>query len=213
MDPKPLPSSSPAEVSAYELSFASKVASRQEALRKTNSTLLAGMKTFVLEIGCGHGHMLSAYAATHPDEICVGIDIIADRIGRADRKKNRARLSNLHFIHASAEDYLEAIPPHTFISELFVLFPDPWPKRRHHKNRLMQPEFLTRLRPRVSDTSHLYFRTDDHLYYSAAEGVIHAHPEWEISPDPWIFEYTTVFQERASLHYSLVAMPKKPDSA
>lgn len=209
MDLKPLQSSSSAEASVYERSFASLVASRQGTLRKTNLAILSGTKTFVLEIGCGHGHMLAAYAAGHPDKICIGIDIIADRIDRANRKKNRARLSNLHFIHASAEDYLETIPPHTFVSELFVLFPDPWPKRRHHKNRLIQPAFLTHLRPRVSDASHLYFRTDDHLYFSAAQEVIRAHPEWEISPDPWTFEYTTVFQERASLHYSFVAVPKK----
>ena len=213
MDLKPFQPSSSAEASAYARSFASKVASRQETLRRTNQVLLAGIKTFVLEIGCGHGHMLSAYAAAHPDEICVGIDIIADRIDRADRKKNRARLSNLHFIHASAEDYLETIPPQIFVSKLFVLFPDPWPKRRHHKNRLIQPEFLTDLRPRLSETSRLYFRTDDHVYFSAAEQVISAHPEWRISPDHWIFEYTTVFQARASLHHSLVAEPKRPDSA
>jgi tRNA (guanine-N7-)-methyltransferase len=213
MDLKPFRSSSSAEASAYERSFATMVASRQETLRKTNLTLLAGLRTFVLEIGCGHGHMLSAYAATHPDEICIGIDIIADRIDRADRKKNRARLSNLHFVHASAADYLETIPPHTFVSKLFVLFPDPWPKRRHHKNRLIQPDFLTHLRRKVSDTSHLYFRTDDHPYFSAAEEAIRTHPEWETSTDPWIFEFTTVFQERASLHYSLVAVPKKPNSA
>ncbi len=152
--------------------------------------------------------MLSAYAAENPEKLCIGIDIIADRIGRANRKKDRAGLSNLHFILASAEDYLATMPSHVSISEVFVLFPDPWPKRRHHKNRMMQPDFLADLRPHVSAGSRLYFRTDDLPYFTAAKAVIEAHPNWAVCEDPWAFEYATVFQERATSHYSLVAAPR-----
>jgi tRNA (guanine-N7-)-methyltransferase len=193
-----------------EAHFALEAAARLEALKLANETLFSKETTCVLEIGCGHGHMLTAYAAAHPTKVCIGIDIISDRITRANRKKNRARLPNLHFIVASAEDFIAAIPPHIVISDIFVLFPDPWPKRRHHKNRLMQADFLSLLHRRVDASSRLYFRTDDLSYFTATELVICAHPNWSISSSPWAFEFVTVFQERASAHSSLVAQPGKP---
>lgn len=208
MESNPIhPPSSAETLTVFGAAFLSQVAARQAALRTINQEILAGRNAFVLEIGCGHGHMLSAYAAAHPHKLCIGIDIIADRIDRANRKKNRARLTNLHFLHASAEDFIPALPSHLFISELFVLFPDPWPKRRHHKNRLLQPDFLTELRPRVASDSRLYFRTDDSSYFSAVEDTIKAHPNWTETKDPWAFEHVTVFQDRALSHQSLVAAP------
>ena len=193
-----------------EARFASMAAARLHELEETTRNLFSGMETCVLEIGCGHGHLLTAYAEAHPEKTCIGIDIIADRITRANRKKNRARLPNVHFINTSAEDFFAVFPTQISISELFIFFPDPWPKRRHHKNRLMQAEFLSKLSHWVTPSSRLYFRTDDLPYFTATEAILSAHPEWSIHPSPWAFEFTTVFQARASSHYSLVAAPLKP---
>jgi tRNA (guanine-N7-)-methyltransferase len=188
--------------------YVASVADRQVELRALVTDLLAGVDSCVLEIGCGHGHFLSAYAAAYPSKLCIGIDIISDRIDRANRKKDRARLGNLHFIHANADDLLASLPSNLKFSEVFVLFPDPWPKRRHHKNRLIQPDFLLALRQRVGEGARLYFRTDDENYFAAAVLVVKAHPAWEISTDSWAFECETVFQERASGFQSLVVQPK-----
>jgi tRNA (guanine-N7-)-methyltransferase len=164
----------------------------------------------VLEIGCGHGHFLTDYAQAHPEKLCVGLDIISDRIERANRKKNRARVANLHFIHASADDFLATLPPAVRVSEVFVLFPDPWPKRRHHKNRLIQTEFLTTLAQRAGQGTRVYFRTDDADYFAAATQGVATHADWEITAEPWAFEYETVFQLRAAGYHSFVARPKQP---
>lgn len=188
--------------------YIAQIAHRQTALRAQTATYLAGLETCVLEIGCGHGHFLTDYAAAHPTKTCIGLDIIFERIERANRKKNRARLSNVHFLHASAEDFLATMPPDLRFSEIFVLFPDPWPKRRHHKNRLMQPEFLSNLAQRAGQGSRLYFRTDDTAYFASTAEVVRAHPAWEITADPWAFEYETIFQQRAPSYHSLVARPK-----
>jgi tRNA (guanine-N7-)-methyltransferase len=147
-------------------------AARLHELEETTRNLFSGMETCVLEIGCGHGHLLTAYAAEHPEKTCIGIDIIADRITRANRKKNRARLANVHFINTSAEDFFAIFPSQISVSELFIFFPDPWPKRRHHKNRLMQAEFLSKLSCWVTPSSRLYFRTDDLAYFTATEAPI-----------------------------------------
>jgi tRNA (guanine-N7-)-methyltransferase len=159
----------------------------------------------VLEIGAGHGHFLTAYAAAHPERTCVGLDIIAERVERANRKKNRARLDNLHFLHASAEDFLASLPENVRFADVFVLFPDPWPKRRHHKNRLMQADFLSQIAAKAGQGLRLYFRTDDTDYFAAARAVVMEHPAWQVLDAPWAFEYETVFQERAPGYQSLVA--------
>jgi tRNA (guanine-N7-)-methyltransferase len=191
----------PVRTSAY----VSKIADRQASLRAQTAVDLHEIDTCVLEIGCGHGHFLTDYAAAHPAKVCVGLDIISERITRANRKKNRARLANVHFIHASAEDFLATMPSQLRFSEIFVLFPDPWPKRRHHKNRLMQSDFLATIAPRAGEGARLYFRTDDADYFAAADLVLKTHPAWELTTDSWAFEYETVFQRRAPSYQSLVA--------
>jgi tRNA (guanine-N7-)-methyltransferase len=185
--------------------YVSKVSERQVALKATSAMLLTGVGACVLEIGAGHGHFLTAYAAAHPERMCVGLDIIAERVERANRKKNRARLDNLHFLHASAEDFLASLPENVRFADVFVLFPDPWPKRRHHKNRLMQADFLSQIAAKAGQGLRLYFRTDDTDYFAAARAVVMEHPAWQVLDAPWAFEYETVFQERAPGYQSLVA--------
>jgi tRNA (guanine-N7-)-methyltransferase len=183
------------------------IASRRVELRAQLAPRLTGVRTLTLEIGCGHGHFLTAYAAAHPDRRCLGLDIANDRIARALRKRDRARLANLDFVHADADDLLSALPEEISLSQVFVLFPDPWPKRRHHKNRLMQPEFLSRLAARCAPNAGLYFRTDYAPYFAEACSVVHEHYDWSLKADtPWPFEHVTVFQARAEAHESLVAL-------
>lgn len=128
-----------------------------------------------------------------------------DRIERGNRKRTRAKLDHLHFIHADARDFLEALPRGVTFAAVYILFPDPWPKRRHHKNRIMQPEFLTAVAKRAGEDTRLHFRTDHEPYFRDAETAVHAHPDWEIVAEPWPFEYVTVFQSRADSHHSFTA--------
>jgi tRNA (guanine-N7-)-methyltransferase len=182
------------------------VRERRRLLREKCSILLAAQPEFVWEIGCGHGHFLTGYAARHSDRLCIGIDIVLERIERADRKRERARLPNLHFVRADAVDFLGALPPNARATEIYVLFPDPWPKRRHWKNRLIDPAFLTASAQRTGQGTRLHFRTDHEPYYLDVLALIRAHPDWQERPnDPWPFELPTVFQQRASRYHSLVA--------
>jgi tRNA (guanine-N7-)-methyltransferase len=87
-------------------------------------------RAFVWELGCGHGHFLTAYAAAHPDQLCLGVDLSGERVARAQRKQHRAQLENLYFLRADARLFLEALPPTAKCSAIYVLFPDPWPKLR-----------------------------------------------------------------------------------
>lgn len=158
-----------------------------------------------LEIGCGHGHFLAAYAAANPGEFCLGIDILKDRLERAEKKARRARLTNVAFLRSEASVLLENLPPDHRLSRIFVLFPDPWPKRRHHKNRLLKPDFLDLLAAKTAPGARVYFRTDHAPYFEEAVAVFRAHPKWVLVDEAWPFEQTTVFQSRAPDYQSCIA--------
>jgi tRNA (guanine-N7-)-methyltransferase len=183
--------------------------SRFVELRAFLDETLRGKTQLTLEIGCGHGHYLTAYAAAHPDAFCLGIDLLKDRIARAGRKRDRARLTNLVFLEAEAREFLDALPPGVRLKDIFILFPDPWPKRRHHKNRILQPDFLSALAKKAGQGAHLCFRTDYEPYYADAHKTVAAHSDWTLEdPAAWPFELETVFQSRAASYHSLIATRK-----
>ncbi len=160
-----------------------------------------------LEIGCGHGHFLTRFAEAHPERFCLGIDILSDRLERANKKRNRVGLTNVHFHKAEAAELLECLQAGIAFAEVFLLFPDPWPKKRHHKNRLVRADFLESLAARMAPGGRFYFRTDHAGYFADGREVLEQHPRWRIVPDaPWPFEEPTVFQLKAPAYQSLVAV-------
>jgi tRNA (guanine-N7-)-methyltransferase len=185
---------------------ASHVSERREELRHKLAEVIGSEARFVWEVGCGHGHFLTAFAKAHPAETCIGIDITSDRIERAERKRGRARLENLHFIRADAEDFLAVMPERAKFASIFILFPDPWPKRRHHKNRVVKPEFLAAAAARTQKGSAIYFRTDHEPYFREVAALVKAQKDWsEQDKAAWPFDEPTVFGKRAARHFSLVA--------
>jgi tRNA (guanine-N7-)-methyltransferase len=183
-----------------------RIADRSESLRATLLEIVAPSVPFVWEVGCGHGHFLAAYAEAHPKEPCIGIDISADRVTRANRKLARAKLENLHFIVADAEEFLAVMPKGSRFSAIYILFPDPWPKRRHHKNRVIKPAFLSAASAAMGKGTPLYFRTDHEGYFLEGKSVFRSSGAWSTSEESQLpFEEATVFQKRAARHFTLVA--------
>ncbi len=180
--------------------YAALLAGRRAELREQLNRILGSRREFTWELGCGHGHFLTALAQAHPRNCCIGVDIESDRIARAVRKRHRAQLENLFFLRADARLFLDCLPDGAAFSDLFILFPDPWPKLRHHKHRIIQPEFLSRAALKATETARLCFRTDSAPYFEQALQIVRAHPGWAIVDEPWPFEFSTVFQNRA-LHY------------
>jgi tRNA (guanine-N7-)-methyltransferase len=186
---------------------------RREELRQQLVRLLPPGRPFVWEVGCGHGHFLTAYAQAHSDKTCIGIDLMGERIARALRKRDRARLENLHFLQADARLFLEVLPAGLTFTRLFVLFPDPWPKVRHHKHRILKSDFLSAAAHYATPDARLYFRTDYAPYFEAAKSAVASHDSWQPVEEAWAFEFGTVFQERATQHQSLVARRRAPASS
>jgi tRNA (guanine-N7-)-methyltransferase len=173
------------------------------------SALFPEPTEIVFEAGCGHGHFLTAYAMEHRENPCFGIDLVTKRIEKANSKRDKRHLHYLHFMKASVEEWLEALPPHIQLRCIFMLFPDPWPKARHHKNRMLQQALLSRLAEKATPEATLHFRSDDADNFSWALEQIHSHPDWHHWPEfPWPFEVPTYFQDLATDWQSFTAKIK-----
>lgn len=167
--------------------------------------------TITLELGSGHGHFLTAYAAAHREEFCLGIDRQGNRITRSLRKQGHADLPNLRFVRAEVRQFLDCLPKELRLARIFVLFPDPWPKRRHIKNRMLGPAMLAKLASHAIPGTELLMRTDDFGYLEWVEANLGESAAWRIHPDPvWPFEWETVFQRKARSYRSLSAVIEDP---
>ena len=179
---------------------------RKNELRKALLNTFDFTKDIVLEIGCGHGHWLSSYSIKNPNKLCLGIDIISKRIEKANAKKHKHGISNLYFLKAEINELMEVMPLKAKFETIIFLFPDPWPKARHHKKRMIQKILLDKLAKHTNESSLLFFRSDDINYFEWTKAHIHKSKFWEISPNTeWIHEDFTYFQNMMESYYSLAA--------
>lgn len=190
---------------AYKPEFLATIAKRRSVLREELSALLPAPRPIVWEIGCGHGHFLVRYAELFPAKFCIGVDLILDRLARSGKKRDRAQLANCHFVRAEAREFLHALAPEVTFEEIWILFPDPWPKARHNKNRLLKAEFFAAIAGRAGEGARFYFRTDHLNYFTEVEATVAGLSTWRRDPTaPWPLEQETVFQARAPAYHSLV---------
>lgn len=181
---------------------------RIENIRKLCAPIFeeAAEKKITLEIGCGKGHYLSAYAAANPHETCVGIDLISERVRDGERRAGNKNASNAHFVKAEASEFLDALPSDARLEKIFIFFPDPWPKKRHHRRRLMQGEFLDYLRGFCASGTKLYFRTDFAEYFEWTREVLNENSNWQIDADNTLpLEEVSQFQRILPEFSTLVA--------
>jgi tRNA (guanine-N7-)-methyltransferase len=148
-----------------------------------------------LEIGCGHGHWLTSLASSRKNELFVGIDLLSKRVRKADRKKELALLDNVFFLKAEASEFLEALPKKICIKNTFVMFPDPWPKKRHHKNRLIQDSFLCLLHDKSQKESKLFFKTDHAAYFEWTKQIILESASWDLGSEAWPHNASSYFDD------------------
>ncbi len=164
-------------------------AQRIAGLRVEMAELPLDHPQLTLEIGCGHGHFLAAYAEQHPDEHCVAIDIIKERLEKAARKTDRAGLTNVSWLRASDTHFFAALPDTVrFNRRIFILFPDPWPKTRHNKRRFVQRENLDRLARVLVPGGEFRFASDipDYVRWTLAHVRAHGGFEWLAEgPNDW----------------------------
>ena len=114
----------------------------------------------VLEIGFGMGETTAAIAAAHPERDFVGVEVHAPGVGSLLREIDRRALANIRVIRHDAVEVVDAMIPAGSLAGIHVFFPDPWPKLRHHKRRLLQPAFVHALALRLAPGGYLHAATD-----------------------------------------------------
>jgi tRNA (guanine-N7-)-methyltransferase len=95
-----------------------------------------------LEIGFGNGESLATLAAAHPERDFLGVEVHRPGVGHLMLRAEAADLHNLRIACRDAVEVLECRIPDASLQEVLLYFPDPWPKKRHHKRRLVQPAFV-----------------------------------------------------------------------
>ncbi len=140
----------------------------------------------VLEVGCGHGAAAIAYAQTHPGHDVVAADVHTPGLARMLAAAERAGVGNLRVHHGDAVALLEARVPSGSLSAVHVFFPDPWPKARHAKRRLISSQTLDLLADRLRADGRLLLATDHEGYAGHALAQLRRHPLWvaDVVPRP-----------------------------
>lgn len=113
-----------------------------------------------LEIGFGNGDALAAIAAAHPERNFIGIEVHRPGVGHLLLKLEQADLDNVRVLRQDAMDILRHGLPECCLEGVYLFFPDPWPKKRHHKRRIVQPEFVARLARVIRPGGFLHMATD-----------------------------------------------------
>jgi len=140
----------------------------------------------VVEIGFGNGQALVWMAANEPDKNFVGIEVHEPGVGRLLKSVDEAGLSNVRVAMRDAVEVLGDKVRPASLDEVRIYFPDPWPKKRHHKRRLVQPQFLERLAECMKPGGLLHLATDWAPYAEWMVEAIDEVPALVLDGDPFV---------------------------
>lgn len=184
-----------------------KLSARQAGLRQTLLGSLAwrmgeepfsqfpnSVRELWLEVGFGAGEHLMALAEQHPHAGLIGAEPYEMGMAKILTKLQEKPLNNVRLYEGDGREIIEALPDAS-LARFFLLFPDPWPKTRHHKRRFLQMEMLDQLARVLGPGGELRFATDDKSYLPFALERLMAHPaflwtaagpqDWKTRPEAW----------------------------
>ena len=137
-----------------------------------------------VEIGVGKGRFLAEWAAAHPDTGILGVERARPYLTMAAMKVARRGLANVRLVHTTAEDLLFRLLGPESVAVAHVYYPDPWPKKRHHKRRFFRPETVARLAEVLEPGGLLLVKTDHEEYAAVIGGLLAAEPRLAALADP-----------------------------
>ena len=138
-------------------------------------TLMPSAQETWLEIGFGGGEHMAAQAARAPEVLILGAEPFLNGVASAVRHIDEQALTNVRILDGDARDLIERLPA-ACLTRVFILFPDPWPKSRHQKRRIVQPQTIAELARLLQPGGRLRFASDVASYVDQALSVILANP-------------------------------------
>jgi tRNA (guanine-N7-)-methyltransferase len=136
-----------------------------------------------VDLGCGEGSFLCELARRQPEKNFLGIDRLAGRVQKACRKA--AELQNVRFLNVESSYGVRYLLPKRSVETFYLLFPDPWPKRRHHRRRIVTPEFLSSIDVALGGNGTIYIATDHLDYFQEIERIARSAPRFAaVLPGP-----------------------------
>jgi tRNA (guanine-N7-)-methyltransferase len=139
----------------------------------------------VLEIGPGRGDFVFAEAKDHPDQQFVVVELGKKRYAKLVERLQKRALTNVLVVFGDARVVLPKYFQDATFSSIVVLFPDPWPKRKHAFNRLLQPVFLVELARLLKPGGHLYLKSDVESYVQWVREQVAQLPQYRIVDNRW----------------------------
>jgi tRNA (guanine-N7-)-methyltransferase len=154
----------------------------------------------ILEIGFGMGETTATIAREHPENDYLGVEVHTPGVGSLLKRIAESGLVNLRLVQHDAVEVLEHMIAPASLAGAHIFFPDPWPKKRHHKRRLIQPGFVALLASRLAPGAYLHAATDWQEYaeqilavFAAAPGLANTAPGFAPRPD---YRPLTKFENR-----------------
>lgn len=142
-------------------------------------SLFARPQPVTLEIGFGMGSSLIKLAQQHPEQNFIGIEVHSPGVGACLADARDAGIKNLRIIHHDAQEVLQHMIPEQSLHRVLLFFPDPWHKARHHKRRIVQPEFIRLLHSKLKAGGILHMATDWQNYAQHMLEVLRAQPGYK----------------------------------
>jgi tRNA (guanine-N7-)-methyltransferase len=150
----------------------------------------------IVEIGSGMGETTAAMAKARPDADFIAIEVHGPGVGSLLNRIEGEGLANLRLIRHDAVEVLERMIPDASLAAIHLFFPDPWPKKRHHKRRLVQPEFAALAARKLAAGGVLHAATDWPDYAACMDEVFSAEPLLERSEGGFAVRPPTKFENR-----------------
>jgi tRNA (guanine-N7-)-methyltransferase len=127
-----------------------------------------------VDLGCGDGSFLCALAQRMPDKNFLGIERLLNRVRASVRKA--ASLDNVRLLRMESFYAVRYLLPAESVERFYLLFPDPWPKRRHHRRRIVTPDFLGSIHAALQKNGSIYVATDDVDYFRKIKEIANSDP-------------------------------------
>ena len=131
-----------------------------------------------VDLGCGDGSFLCALARRMPHKNCLGIERLLNRVRASARKA--AALDNVRLLRMESFYAVRFLLQAESVERFYLLFPDPWPKRRHHGRRIVTPDFLDSIHAALQKNGSIYIATDDVDYFGKIKEIAGLSPGFTI---------------------------------